>query len=116
MKMLRHCLLIALVIGLFLLLPSTSRADIVGSTTIKCFQGNSQVSCQPPPPGFRNGDVVAGSKVEASWIEAAVDAAQVLQRAYETIRDIMASNPVAIYDAYKTYQEAIELNQSTSDK
>src|SRR6267142_2728863 len=102
MKMLRHSLLIALVTGLLVFLPCTALADIGGSTTIKCFQGNSQIPCQPPPQSFRDGDVVAGSKVEASVFEAVVDAGQLLQRAYDTIRDIIARNPLAIYDAYET--------------
>jgi hypothetical protein len=115
--MLKRIATAALTCAFFFGLSLTARADIGGRTTINCYRGGREVSCESPRQRLRDGNVLAGSSVEGTFLEAFVDAAQLLDRIYEVVKNIAAENWAgAAYEAYKAYEEALQLNASAGDK
>lgn len=94
--------------------PHSAHADIEGTTRIRCYDRNTPVDCGQPT---RADGVLAGSGIEGSFLEALIDAAQLLNGIYEAVAAIIAQNyPEAGYRLYESYQEAMQLGDSAADK
>ena len=79
--------------------PHSAHADIEGTTRIRCYDRNTPVDCGQPT---RADGVLAGSGIEGSFLEALIDAAQLLNGIYEAvaaiIRAIRFSWPLRAYE------------------